>query len=138
MNASCRPAPIYRTPTSRNHTLRFIGVASMIQEGQEIHHSELHKLRSPEGLVSMVGFGSLLSPTSARTTFPELQNFRIERLDNWRRVFAHTATIFFERGIARPETMEISSLRYSFHYVIADFMAIITVFFFNCLPRTHH
>lgn len=31
----------------------------------------------------------------------------------YRRIFAHTCTIFFARGIARPETGEISSLRYA-------------------------
>jgi len=31
-------------------------------------------------------------------------------VDGFRRVFAHTAPIFFERGVARPETGEISSL----------------------------
>lgn len=31
-------------------------------------------------------------------------------MEGFRRVFVHTAPIFFERGIARPETGEISSL----------------------------
>ncbi|KAJ4844975.1 hypothetical protein Tsubulata_011708 [Turnera subulata] len=47
---------------------------------------------------------------SARSTFPDLLNFRVARLNGFRRVFAHVAPIFFERGIARPETKEISSL----------------------------
>ncbi len=47
---------------------------------------------------------------SARSTFPSLCNFRPGRVKGWRRVFAHTADIFFKRGIARPETGEISSL----------------------------
>lgn len=47
---------------------------------------------------------------SARSTFPDLANFRPARLAGWRRVFAHTADVFFARGIARPETGEISSL----------------------------
>ena len=31
-------------------------------------------------------------------------------MKGYRRIFAHTASIFFQRGIARPETTEISSL----------------------------
>lgn len=31
-------------------------------------------------------------------------------MQGYRRIFAHTASIFFQRGIARPETSEISSL----------------------------
>jgi hypothetical protein len=47
---------------------------------------------------------------SARSTFPDLRGFRPARLAGWRRVFAHTADVFFARGIARPATGEISSL----------------------------
>ena len=43
-------------------------------------------------------------------TFPELENFRLGRVPNYRRVFGHPASIFFERGIANLETKEISSL----------------------------
>ena len=31
-------------------------------------------------------------------------NFRVARLNGFRRVFAHVAPIFFERGVAKPET----------------------------------
>ena len=62
------------------------------------------------GLMTIAGFGSLLSLTSALTTFPQLSDFRQGRLRGWRRVFAHQCTIFHERGIARPETREVSSL----------------------------
>ncbi|XP_050216566.1 uncharacterized protein LOC126667602 [Mercurialis annua] len=72
--------------------------------------SDFHKLLSPAGLISICGFGSLLSEKSARSTFPDLLNFRVARLSNFRRVFAHVAPIFFQRGIANPETKEISSL----------------------------
>mmetsp|Transcript_16380 Transcript_16380/g.40379 ORF Transcript_16380/g.40379 Transcript_16380/m.40379 type:complete len:184 (+) Transcript_16380:209-760(+) len=58
----------------------------------------------------IVGFGSLLSEVSARGSFPSLRNFRRGKLRNWKRVFAHPAAIFFERGIARMETREIASL----------------------------
>jgi hypothetical protein len=42
-----------------------------------------------QGLMTIAGFGSLLSETSARSTFPELRSFRQGRLRGWRRVFAH-------------------------------------------------
>jgi hypothetical protein len=60
--------------------------------------------------ITILGFGSLLSETSARTTFPDLQDFRLGRVKNYRRVFGHPASIFFQRGIANLETKEISSL----------------------------
>lgn len=58
----------------------------------------------------MAGFGSLLSERSARSTFPDLVNFRLARLRGYRRVFAQPADIFYRRGIARPATGEVSSL----------------------------
>lgn len=85
--------------------------------------------------MSVAGFGSLLSVNSARSTFPDLLHFRQGKvclrcnltagvaaaalslqvfvhvqIQGYRRVFAHTAAVFFQRGIARPETGEISSL----------------------------
>uniref|UniRef100_A0A7N0URP9 Uncharacterized protein n=1 Tax=Kalanchoe fedtschenkoi TaxID=63787 RepID=A0A7N0URP9_KALFE len=72
--------------------------------------SDFAEVASADGLVSICGFGSLLSEKSARSTFPELINFRVGRLNGFRRVYAHVAPIFFERGIANPETKEISSL----------------------------
>ncbi|XP_052208030.1 uncharacterized protein LOC127811877 isoform X4 [Diospyros lotus] len=53
---------------------------------------------------------SLLLERSARSTFPDLINFRLAKLNGFRRIFAHAAPIFFERGIANPDTKEISSL----------------------------
>ena len=44
-----------------------------------------------QGLMTVAGFGSLLSERSARSTFPELTNFRLATIAGWRRVFAHTA-----------------------------------------------
>ncbi|KAK8622496.1 hypothetical protein V6N13_117408 [Hibiscus sabdariffa] len=72
--------------------------------------SDFEKLLSPSGHISICGFGSLLSERSARSTFPNLLNFRLAKLKGFRRVFAHVAPIFFDRGIAKPETKEISSL----------------------------
>lgn len=60
--------------------------------------------------VTILGFGSLLSEKSARTSFPHLKSFRLGRIHNYRRVFGHPASIFFQRGIANFETKEMSSL----------------------------
>ena len=112
------------------------------------HESDFDKIVSSDGLVSVCGFGSLLSgpyscfnlafvmavtflfcreysvfayfddyvvgraERSARSTFPELINFRIGKLSGFRRVFAHVAPIFFERGIAKPET-KVSVLHFT-------------------------
>eukprot|EP00908_Phaeocystis_cordata_P016818 Transcript_28135.p1 GENE.Transcript_28135~~Transcript_28135.p1 ORF type:complete len:237 (-),score=59.63 Transcript_28135:835-1515(-) len=60
--------------------------------------------------VTIVGLGSLLSERSSRTTFPNLANFRLARIDGYRRVFAHPAAIFVERGIADLPSLQIASL----------------------------
>lgn len=60
--------------------------------------------------LTILGFGSLLSESSSRLTFPELENFRLARVPNYRRVFAHPASIFFQRKIANLHTLEMSSL----------------------------
>lgn len=60
--------------------------------------------------VTILGFGSLLSEKSARTTFPGLESFRLGRVHNYKRVFAQPASIFFRRGIANKDTLEMSSL----------------------------
>lgn len=63
------------------------------------------------GWVRIVGFGSLLSESSARRTFPSLRDFTLVSIPGARRVFAHAAPIFFERGIAKPgPPYEFSSL----------------------------
>ncbi|OVA02599.1 hypothetical protein BVC80_9091g106 [Macleaya cordata] len=74
------------------------------------NESDFQSLLSSDRYLSICGFGSLLSERSARSTFPDLINFRIAKLNGFRRVFAHVAPIFFERGIANPLTQEISSL----------------------------
>jgi hypothetical protein len=48
------------------------------------------------GLMSVVGFGSLLSEKSSRYTFPDLENFRVAKLRGFRRVFAHVTPFFLK------------------------------------------
>jgi hypothetical protein len=51
-------------------------------------------------MVTIVGFGSLLSRHSSLVTFPDLQDFRVGRLRGFRRVFAHVTPVHFERCAA--------------------------------------
>jgi hypothetical protein len=76
--------------------------------------------------VTILGFGSLLSERSSKTTFPDLKNFRLGRVPKYRRVFGHPASIFFQRGIANLETKEMSSL--SAEYAGEDSSFICSVF----------
>ncbi|KAJ3676114.1 hypothetical protein LUZ60_003526 [Juncus effusus] len=87
--------------------------------------TDFESVASPDGLISVCGFGSLLSERSSRSTFPDLKNFRVAQLCGFRRVFAHVAPIFFERGIANVETGEMSSLSVE---PCEDELIIITVF----------
>ncbi|KAM5568895.1 hypothetical protein ABKV19_016424 [Rosa sericea] len=100
------PSPVAMSSDSG----RSVSPATQPQPIELNDESEFETIVSPDGHISICGFGSLLSERSARSTFPELINFRVARLNGFRRVFAHMAPIFFERGIAKPETKEISSL----------------------------
>jgi hypothetical protein len=44
---------------------------------------------------------------------PDLRNFRKAKVLHYRRFFGHVAPVFFERGIARPET-KVSMISKSF------------------------
>lgn len=61
-------------------------------------------------MITILGLGSLLSERSSRLTFPRLTNFRLVKVKGFRRVFAHTPSVFVERGVANWETQEMSSL----------------------------
>lgn len=104
-------APIFvpRSNTSPEAPMAKDSMWKQLNHGQELDES-FTGLACDNGLFSVVGFGSLLSERSARSTFPDLQNFRIARLLGWRRIFAHACDIFLERGIARLDTKEMSSL----------------------------
>ncbi|CAH2078923.1 unnamed protein product [Thlaspi arvense] len=83
---------------------RDVRISDSPQVMELVDESDFQKLLSSENRISITGFGSLLSERSARSTFPDLENFRVAKLEGFRRVFAHAAPIFFERGIANPET----------------------------------
>ncbi|XP_024996566.1 uncharacterized protein LOC112529491 [Cynara cardunculus var. scolymus] len=105
----------------RNHRRLLLAQSTMSSSGEILQsnpsqrielrtESDFEQIVSPDETLSICGFGSLLSERSARSTFPDLINFRVAKLNGFRRVFAHVAPIFFERGIAKPETKEVSSL----------------------------
>mmetsp|Transcript_69011 Transcript_69011/g.218260 ORF Transcript_69011/g.218260 Transcript_69011/m.218260 type:complete len:297 (+) Transcript_69011:155-1045(+) len=96
---------LYVTPRVQRAT----GITMALKPGDEMD-LQFTGLPDEQGMMTVAGFGSLLSERSALVTFPALSNFRAAKLRGWRRVFAHTAPIFFERGIARMDTKEISSL----------------------------
>jgi hypothetical protein len=73
--------------------------------------------------ITILGFGSLLSENSSRLTFPDLKSFRLCRVPNYRRVFAHPASIFFQRGIADIESLQMSSLSVEYEEVFPGFVA---------------
>ena len=55
-------------------------------------------------LSHVFGLWLLEEERSALHTFPQLRNFRVAVLRDFRRVFAHVAPVFLERGIANIET----------------------------------
>ena len=65
--------------------------------------------QSVENMVPIVGFGSLMSLRSCRSTFPIVKGFRLCKIYGYKRVFAHTSPFFFETGIANAESREIAS-----------------------------
>jgi hypothetical protein len=75
------------------------------------YRREEEKAEDDNGVtMTIIGYGSLLSERSARSTFPNLKNFRLGRVPNHRRVFGHVASVFFRQNIANKETLEMSSV----------------------------
>jgi hypothetical protein len=91
-------------PFSQSMSTELKGKASDVEQKQN----------AGKKFITIIGFGSLVSERSSRTTFSDLQNFRLGRVKNYRRVFGHPASIFFQRGIANLETKEMSSLSTEF------------------------
>ncbi|KQK06716.1 uncharacterized protein LOC100832854 [Brachypodium distachyon] len=109
------PAPVpSQPPISRSHRLMPPTAAATTSEAGSFTEltsaADFATIASADGRISVIGFGSLLSERSARSTFPELEGFRVAALRGFRRVFAHAAPIFFDRGIAIEATKEFSSL----------------------------
>ncbi|KAL5065465.1 hypothetical protein RYX36_027202 [Vicia faba] len=81
-----------------------------------------------DGYISVCGYGSLLSEKSARSTFPNLINFRTARLAGFRRLFSVVGPVFFTHGVANLKTHEIVALSVE---PCEDQTLIITVFDLN-------
>ena len=75
-----------------------------------LREDELDRVFNGEKDVTIIGFGSLLSETSSRGTFPNLKNFREVRVVNYARKFQHPAFILFRRGIDDLNTKTYASL----------------------------
>lgn len=116
LNGDIKSPPVLRSPPPRSRPppLRMAPANSGDSPDRNLaelnDESDFDAIVSAGGHLSVCGFGSLLSEKSARSTFPDLINFRVAALRGFRRVFAHVAPIFFERGIAIEETGEVSSL----------------------------
>lgn len=60
-------------------------------------------------MVSVVGYGSLLSERSARETVPGLRNFRLVEVPGYKRIFNKVGVVFFSRHAEDPDAIEIAS-----------------------------
>lgn len=60
-------------------------------------------------MISVVGYGSLLSECSARETVPGLQNFRLVKVAGYRRIFNKVGMVFITRHGAAPSSVAIAS-----------------------------
>jgi hypothetical protein len=62
-----------------------------------------------DGFITILGFGSLVSESSAKMSF-ELTNFRLGSITGYRRVFNRSDWINISLGLARIETGEVCSV----------------------------
>lgn len=60
-------------------------------------------------MISVIGYGSLLSERSARETVPDLQNFRLVSVPGYCRIFNKVGVVFFSRHGALSTSLEIAS-----------------------------
>ena len=77
---------------------------TMVFQNSLLTSSILDKFKNKQATPTIIGFGSLISERSSRSTFPNLEEFRFIKVFGFRRVFSHPAAIFFERGIADCNT----------------------------------
>lgn len=60
-------------------------------------------------MISVVGYGSLLSEASARETVPGLVNFRLVEVPGYRRIFNKVGIVFFRDYKVSEASLEIAS-----------------------------
>lgn len=58
--------------------------------------------------ITLLAYGALLSESSSRLTFPDLQDFRHVRVNGWRRVFAHPHLFLLQQNLV--DGMHLASL----------------------------
>ena len=117
MPARCRRRPLPRSPSRPSRASEVEcrggnGVVDVAADAAVVQgaRAATTTMKVAAAKKTILGFGSLMSEQSARTTFPDLEGFRLVKVEGYRRVFAHAAAIFFEREIANKETKEFSSL----------------------------
>jgi cytoplasmic tRNA 2-thiolation protein 1 len=69
-------------------------------------------LASPEGAITVMGFGSLMSATSALATFPA-STFRLATCAGWSRIFNRASPKLLARGACAPATGEVCGLAFA-------------------------
>lgn len=67
-------------------------------------------------MVSVVGYGSLLSENSARETVPGLKNFRLVSVPGYRRIFNKVGIVFLSRHGAAVNSLEVASCSTQAHH----------------------
>ncbi|KEA64039.1 hypothetical protein ADIMK_1774 [Marinobacterium lacunae] len=60
-------------------------------------------------MISVVGFGSLLSERSARESVPGLTHYRLVRVSGYRRIFNKVGIVFIAGHGQCPDSLEVSS-----------------------------
>lgn len=60
-------------------------------------------------MISVIGYGSLLSEQSARQTVPGLKNFRLVRVPGYRRIFNKVGIVFLSRHGAAEDSLHLAS-----------------------------
>ncbi|WP_299179356.1 gamma-glutamylcyclotransferase [uncultured Neptuniibacter sp.] len=60
-------------------------------------------------MISVIGYGSLLSEASARETVPGLKNFRIVEVPGYKRIFNKVGIVFLSRYQADPASKTLAS-----------------------------
>ena len=86
-----------RATTAKRDGMTSCRASSKADLGFELdRNSNFERIRRGD-LIGVIGFGSLLSEKSARSTFDTVERFRIGTVQHYRRIFSHVAPIFLER-----------------------------------------
>jgi hypothetical protein len=78
----------------------------------------MSKKEEVEEYITIIGFASLLSYDSAKSSFPNLINFRKGKIKNYRRIFSHHAYIFYERNVVKNNEASGCAVEFSENSII--------------------